>query len=82
MFTFDTTDQTEVRRFRIAQLNGRATTVRSGGATIVGHVRSLLENKSSNPSRWTIAIVPSEPKIKAGMLRSAPRPRAFAEDFY
>ena len=35
MFTFETTDQKEVRRFRIAQFNGRVTTVGSGG--IDGH---------------------------------------------
>ena len=39
MFTFETADQKEVRRFRIAQFNGRIATVRSGGSTITGHVR-------------------------------------------
>ena len=47
MFTFETTDQKEVRRFRIAQFNGRIATARSGGATVTGHVRSILEDKSS-----------------------------------
>ena len=65
MFTFETTDQKEVRRFRIAQFNGRTATVRSGGSTVTGHVRSVLESKSSIPQRWTITIVPSEPKVKA-----------------
>lgn len=82
MFTFETTDQKEVRRFRIAQFNGRTATVRSGGSTVTGHVRSVLENKSGNPQRWTITIVPSPPKEKPAMLRPAPRVRAFAEDFY
>lgn len=82
MFTFETADQKEVRRFRIAQFNGRAATVKAGGATVTGHVRSVLENKSSIPQRWTITIVPSEPKAKAGVLRAAPRVRAFAEDYY
>ena len=31
MLTFETTDQKAVRRFRIAQFNGRTTTVRSSG---------------------------------------------------
>ena len=81
MFTFETTDQKEVRRFRIAQFNGRTATVRSGASTVTGHVRSVLESKSSTPA-WTITIVPVEPKIKADTLRPTPRVRAFAEDFY
>jgi hypothetical protein len=82
MFTFETTDQKDVRRFRIAQFNGRTATVRSGGSTITGHVRSVLESKTSIPLRWTITIVPAAPKIKADILRPAPRIRAFVEDFY
>ena len=82
MFTFETTDQKEVRRFRIAQFNGRTATIRSGGSTVTGHVRSVLESKSSIPTRWTITIVPTEPKIKAETLRPTPRVHAFVEDFY
>jgi hypothetical protein len=82
MFTFETADQKEVRRFRIAQFNGRTATVKSGVTTITGHVRSVLENKSSEPARWVITIVPSEPRIKADALRPTPRVRAFAEDFH
>ena len=81
MFTFETTDQKEVRRFRIAQFNGRLASVSSGGSTVTGLVRSVLESKSSVPARWTITIVPSEPKIKRLALRPAPRVHAF-EDFY
>jgi hypothetical protein len=82
MFTFETTDQKEVRRCRIAQFNGRTATVRSLGSTVTGHVRSVLENKSSIPQRWTITIVPTVPKVKTDILRPAPRVRAFVEDFY
>jgi hypothetical protein len=82
MFTFETADQKEVRRFRIAQFNGRTATVRSGGATVTGHVRSVLESKSSGPNRWIITIVPSKPKAKADVRRSTPRVRGFVEDFY
>jgi hypothetical protein len=42
----------------------------------------VLESKSSIPVRWTITIVPATPKIKADILRPAPRVRAFVEDFY
>ena len=82
MFTFETADPKEVRRFRIAQFNGRTATIRSAGSTITGHVRSVLESKSSIPTRWTITIVPTEPKIKTETLRPVPRVHAFAEDFY
>jgi hypothetical protein len=82
MFAFETADQKEVRRFRIAQFNGRTATVKSGGTTVTGHVRSVLENKSVEPARWVITIVPSEPTIKADTLRPTPRVRAFAEDLY
>jgi hypothetical protein len=82
MFTFETTDRKEVRRFRIAQFNGRTASVRSGGSMVTGHVRSVLESKSSAPQRWTITIVPSVPKTMADRLRPTPRLRAFAEDLY
>jgi hypothetical protein len=82
MLTFETTDLKEVRRFRIAQFNGRTAMVRSGGTTITGHVRSVVENKSALPQRWVITIVPSAPKARAGILRPAPRVHAFVEDFY
>jgi hypothetical protein len=81
MFTFETTDLKEVRRFRIAQFNGRTASVRSDGTTITGHVRSVLESRSIVPARWTITLVPSEPKITPHISRPAPRVRAF-EDFY
>ena len=80
MFTFETGDQKEVRRFRIAQFNGRVATFRSNGSTVTGMVRSIVENKSINSSVWVVTLVPSPPKANA--LRPAPRLRAFAEDRY
>jgi hypothetical protein len=82
MFTYETADQKEVRRFRIAQFNGRMTTVKSGDATVTGFVRSVLEQESSFPPRWTITIIPSVPKQETKPLRSSARPRPFAEDFF
>nr|WP_291869875.1 hypothetical protein [Bradyrhizobium sp.] len=76
MFTFETTDQKEVRRFRIAQFNGRTATIRSGESTVTGHVRSVLEIKSSIPTMWTITIVLNEPKNQSrDVAADAPRPR-------
>jgi hypothetical protein len=82
MFTFETTDQKDVRRFRIAQFNGRTATVRSDGSTVTGHVRSVLEIKSSIPQRWAITIIPRAPKADADAMRPTPRVRAFLEDLY
>jgi hypothetical protein len=80
MFTFETTDPKEVRRFRIAQLNGRTATVRSGGATVTGHVRSMVENKSGVPQQWTITIVPSPRKVILDTLRPLHRVHSLVED--
>lgn len=83
MFTYETADQKEVRRFRIAQFNGRATTVRNGTATITGHVRSVREKEASAPPCWTITIVPATPRSAKTAVRSTPRFASFAEeDFY
>ena len=80
MFTFETSDQKEVRRFRIAQFNGRAATFRSAGSAVTGHVRSIVESKSGVAAAWVITIIPEEPK--AGIAtRPAPRIRSFAEDY-
>jgi hypothetical protein len=80
MFTFETTDQKEVRRFRAAQFNGRTTTVTRDGSTVTGFVRSVLERTSSIPLSWSITIIPAETKVKAGS-RPLRRVRPFAEDF-
>ena len=79
MFTFQTSDQKEVRRFRIAQFNGRTVTARSAGSAVICHVRSIVEIKSSAPAAWTITIIPEEPKPTI-LSRSAPRVCSFAED--
>ena len=81
MFTIETIDQKEVRRFRIAQFNGRTATVRSGGSTVTGHVRSVLESKAGLPQRWTITIIPSPPKPDVSRS-TAPRVHSFVDDLY
>lgn len=79
MFTFETADQKEVRRFRIAQFNGRTATFRSNGSTVTGMVRSIVGKQAINPSVWVVTLIPSPPRA-ADTLRPAPRLRAFAED--
>ena len=81
MFTFETSDPKEVRRFRIAQFNGRTATAGTAGSTVTGRVRSIVESKSGVPAVWVITIVPSERKTSTTVLRPAPRIRPFAEDF-
>jgi hypothetical protein len=80
MFTYETADQKEVRRFRIAQFNGRTTTVKSGGQTVTGFVRSVLEKGTSLQPCWTITIIPSAPKQGIKPLRNGLRARPFADD--
>ena len=75
MFTFETADQKEVRRFRIAQFNGRTATFRSNGSTVTGMVRSIVENKATSPAVWVVTLIPSVSKARA---HPAPRGRAFA----
>jgi hypothetical protein len=82
MFTFETADQKEVRRFRMAQFNGKPATVRSGGTTVTGFVRSVQERASSIPPCWTITIVPNQPKENRRLLRLVPRIGLLADDDY
>jgi hypothetical protein len=83
MFTFETADEKEVRRFRMAQFNGRTASVRSGSETIIGRVRSVQEQEATVPPRWTITIIPSPPKPAAAPLRpAAPRLHSVIEDLY
>ncbi len=59
MFTFETADQKEVRRFRIAQFNGRSVTFGSNGSAVTGTVRSIVESKAAGPSVWVVTLIQS-----------------------
>ncbi|WP_024515159.1 hypothetical protein [Bradyrhizobium sp. Tv2a-2] len=81
MFTFETADEKEVRRFRMAQFNGRTAAIKSGSETIIGHVRSVQEQDAAAPPRWTITIVPGPAKPAARPPRpAAPRLHSMIED--
>lgn len=82
MFTFETADQKEVRRFRIAQFNGRTATFRSDGLTVTGMVRSIVENKSRSASVWLVTLIPVRPNAKAGTPRATPAFPSHAENLY
>jgi hypothetical protein len=74
MFTFETSDQKEARRFRMAQFNGRTATARANGSIVTGLVRSVVENKSSVPTAWSITIVPEQRKTQPAVRLAAPAP--------
>ncbi|MBR0796467.1 hypothetical protein JQ615_13815 [Bradyrhizobium jicamae] len=81
MFRYETTDQKEARRFRIAQFNGRSATIRSAGATVTGRVRSIVESKTSVTATWVIMIVPEERARAIPTGRSPLRLHIPAEDY-
>ena len=82
MITYETADQKEVRRFRIAQFNGRMATVKAGESTVTGFVRSVLEQESTIPPHWVITIIPNAPKEDPKVPRPTSRVRPFAEDYF
>jgi hypothetical protein len=55
--------------------------VRSGSTTVTGLVRSVLENASCVPPRWTITLVPAPEKARPVVLRPGPRFNSMAEDY-
>jgi hypothetical protein len=60
MQTIEITDPKEARRCRYAQFRGEKATVMLNGLRITGMVRSVKEHKSSNPTRWTVTVVPKK----------------------
>jgi hypothetical protein len=81
VFTFETADRKEVQRFRIAQFNGRAATVRTGATTVTGYVRSVLAKATGTSPCWIVTLIPAAPKPATKItLRSMPRFASFAED--
>jgi hypothetical protein len=64
MQTFDTTDAKVARRCRYHQHRGQKTTVTVEGSPVTGLVRSVMEVKSSSPTRWIITVI-ARPNIAA-----------------
>ena len=60
MQTIEITDQTEVRRCRYALYRGEKVTVVLNGLPVTGMVRSVKEDKSRTPTRWTVTVVPKQ----------------------
>jgi hypothetical protein len=58
MQNIEISDPIVARRVRYAQYRGEKTTVILNGLRITGMVRSVMEVKSSNPTRWIVSVVP------------------------
>jgi hypothetical protein len=64
MQTFQTTDPKIARRCRYDQYRGQKITLTVEGSPVTALVRSVMEVKSSNPTRWIITLV-AKPSIAA-----------------
>jgi len=64
MQTFQTTDPKVARRCRYDHHRGQKTTVKLKGSLVTGLVRSVMEVKSSNPTRWIVTVI-AKPSIAA-----------------
>jgi hypothetical protein len=60
MQTIEITDPIEARRGRYAQYRGQKATVMLNGLPVTGMVRSVMEVKSSDPTRWIVSVVPKQ----------------------
>ena len=60
MQNIEITDPKEARRVRYAQYRGEKATVMLNGLRVTGMVRSVMEVKSSNPTRWIVSVVPKQ----------------------
>jgi hypothetical protein len=60
MQTIEITDRIEAQRCRRAQYRGEKATVMLNGLSVTGMVRSVMEVKSSNPTRWIVSVVPKQ----------------------
>jgi hypothetical protein len=58
MQTIEITDPVEAQRCRRAQYRGKKATVMLNGSPVTGMVRSVMEVKSSNPTRWIVSVAP------------------------
>jgi len=64
MPTFETTNAKVARRFRYDQHRGQKAAVTVEGSLVTGLVHSIMEDKSSNPTRWIVTVI-AKPRIAA-----------------
>ena len=60
MQTIEITDPLEARRCRYAQYRGERVRLMLNGLPVTGMIRSVKEDKSSTPARWTVTVVPKQ----------------------
>jgi hypothetical protein len=60
MQTIEIADPTEARRGRYAQYRGEKARLMLNGLPVTGMVRSVMEVKSSNPTRWIVSVIPKQ----------------------
>jgi hypothetical protein len=70
MQTFDTTDPKIARRCRYDQHRGQKTTVTVEGSPVTGLVRSVMEVKSSNPTRWIVTVIANRASLPSLTIAS------------
>jgi hypothetical protein len=64
MKTFETIDPKVARRCRYDQHRSQMTSLTVEGSLVTGLVHSVMEVKSSNPTRWIITVI-AKPSIAA-----------------
>jgi hypothetical protein len=64
MQTFETTNPKIARRCRYDQHRRQKTTLTVAGLPVTAFVRSVMEIKSSNPTRWVVTLL-AKPSIAA-----------------
>lgn len=57
MQQIETTDPVEARRARRAQYRGQQARLTLSGSALTGYVRSVMEDRSSSPTRWIVTLV-------------------------
>ena len=60
MQTIEITSPIEARRCRYAQYRGEKARLMLNGMPVTGMVRSVMEVKSSNHTRWIVSVVPKQ----------------------
>jgi hypothetical protein len=60
MQTIEITDPKEARLCRYAQYRGEKLRLVLNGFPVTGMIRSVKEDKSGVPTRWTVTVVPKQ----------------------
>jgi hypothetical protein len=60
MQIIEITDPLDARRCRYAQYRGEKVRMILHGVPVTGTIRSIKEDQSSSPTRWTVTVVPKQ----------------------